>query len=1423
MYPKIAYTIENQLEAYSRAERHTERHEILWHAWKQNKIWLSQLLELTLPAFPAYSRHDESHAKSVIHNIERILGEDRIKQLSASDCFMLLHVAYVHDIGMCITADDRKKILQDDTFIEMVDRFMEEGDEDQQREARALLQTVYAEHEGISYKRRNEALKEKNEQKLQLYYAIIYLVSEYQRKKHGEESAERIHRWTQSPDQLGTGFSMSGIPLRLFLRIADCAVLHTDWDFSHVLDLPQQDSGYTHDMIHPRFVAVMLQLGDALDMDNDRFHLFTKPFVGQLPEMSELHFQKHQAIRQLKISPQEISIEADCTTQAALRQVRMECDGIESILKSASHHWSEISPKDLSGCLPTMRPLKIKLKGKAIPKELVSAKFDIEQKKAFQLMEGTNVYFGKLVFIRELLQNAIDATKIECWREYQRRQSHNFIGVDEPQEESFDEVIQKLRVTDYPICLSFKIIGRLKQNAKKKLSEDHEYLEEYVLLENLGNYAEADVDVGVLLTVKDFGTGISKNDLEQMTKVGSSYANKKRDVYLMPEWIQPTGRFGIGLQSVFQVCKSFTAYTRTHNDERHMIEFNSVVYQGGYINTTPVENKENEQYGTSFHVFVSCEHKLLHRQCMEAWNMDDVNTDRFSDDYEKNRRIRHSKELLTQMVVYLNSLINEPIFPICVNIDADGFDDDYLNFIKKRADKLCFNSRIHKISIADLEKKISWIYHVKNNKSNSLIVENLEHGVCVLDYNTAKLHIWDSKSNISAQLGSERLRKREKKTKLYIKGIYLAEYNLENDLELLESIDINSHLPKHYININRNELTDEGLEYVKRIYEVIMVSIKQALDSFAYKEIKVGKEQTVDEKESFVGLNDLISESVSNQIKVYVNQKEKAEGLNPGLQTSEKFKKLCENILFASCLSMDALIKKEQMQKFVTKKQNVKDNNCWSELLKKIDEVIESNYNVFAQSMLKKIPVFEEELLNRQYKSSTEARSRNYEHEFTFPGLMRREKKIGIISKRAGKYSFWTHYVIVFKEETYGQLTKAVHRIDDWQAERMEWESIGELILTKFNAFYEQENSESKVKKYDPDIQYLLKWMLTNIPTHGIWSTEDGNTRLNVLSRTLPNSIYYNDNMKYLMLESINERYERYGGKRYLTVTWKGYEALSLERIPSSVCFVSRGYLNKNQKSQMLLPIDADYIGELLSIYDENDFSVLIQIVKKYQEYFQVRESITRVVDKLFDRMIRVRTDEFEYDPVLYEYMYRKNDKEPISLKEKRVIAEQILDSFIRERKQRSALWKNTSCSCENDLKDLNKYLEDMPKKEDVHIMAVKIYYGDDYDEDLLLKTIKIENDIRNNLIYYHKKMLEKDKIKEEIMGSPAEKQNMFNYISCHNYYGLKDRDVEKYYESMVNEILDIIYHHMIRKVIENNKIKDKVQFIAGKLILEDV
>ena len=182
------------------------------------------------------------------------------------------------------------------------------------------------------------------------------------------------------------------------------------------MELPQEDNGYVFDYIHPRFVSVLLQLGDILDMDNDRFHPLAMLSMDDIPESSLEHYRKHLAIRKLHISPETIEIAADCEDQKALRLIRRECDMLAGILQQASYEWTRICPPNFGGALPTIGSVDLKLNGQKIPKELVSAQFNISQKKAFEILEGANLYKHKFAFLREFLQNAIDATKKQYWK-----------------------------------------------------------------------------------------------------------------------------------------------------------------------------------------------------------------------------------------------------------------------------------------------------------------------------------------------------------------------------------------------------------------------------------------------------------------------------------------------------------------------------------------------------------------------------------------------------------------------------------------------------------------------------------------------------------------------------------------------------------------------------------------------------------------------------------------------------------------------------------------------------------------------------------------------------------------------------------------------------------------------------------------------
>ena len=181
--------------------------------------------------------------------------------------------------------------------------------------------------------------------------------------------------------------------------------------------------------------------------------------IGALPEMSERHYEKHQSIRQLYIRPDIIAIEADCNSQEALRLVRKECDMLKEILQEAGYNWTLICPRKFSGSLPTISSVKLSLNGVSIPEELVTAQFSISQKKAFSILEGGNVYQNKFVFLREFLQNAIDASKIQYWTEYlgSKKYSHKTENLRSMSPNEMDRVFS---TENFPIQIEMEVVKR---------------------------------------------------------------------------------------------------------------------------------------------------------------------------------------------------------------------------------------------------------------------------------------------------------------------------------------------------------------------------------------------------------------------------------------------------------------------------------------------------------------------------------------------------------------------------------------------------------------------------------------------------------------------------------------------------------------------------------------------------------------------------------------------------------------------------------------------------------------------------------------------------------------------------------------------------------------------------------------------------
>lgn len=1174
-YSRSRLTIERQLQMYEKHPDGNERAATLWHAWQQNKRWLIRLLELTLASFPSYSRHDASHADAVLHNIERIMGERRIEQLSATDCFAILHTVYIHDIGMAILADDRKNIFESDGFVEMIDDLANGADKDLKNAALLLKRNIYRQesdkeidYEGLAYHNEKKMLYVK---KLDTYYAVVQLLAEYQRRSHGEKAASNVKDWILDQDKLRAEFTMSGVPMRIFFRIADCAALHTDWDFNHILDLPWEENGYDNDMLHPRFVAVLLQLGDALDIDNDRFHPFAHAFAGSFPMQSQSHYNKHLAIRTLKITPEEIVIEADCETREAMRLVRNECDGIESLLKSASYYWSRIAPYGFSGALPSFKLAKLLLNGKEIPWDLALSRFQISQQKAFSFLQGENIYFGYFPFVRELLQNAIDSTKLQCYQDYRTSSKFRFedgnTGLSTPGITNISKIINPV---EYPIEISISCCRLTANDVYEDIS--------------LGKVPEVEEEnknekYGVRFSIKDYGTGINTETLRNISDVGTSYKKRKKLLREIPDWLRPTGEFGIGLQSVFLVSDNFFCETYVRNGERYKIEFlTGANGKNGYINVEPEDPAEKSMaYGTEFQVFIEHEKKKARTEYMEAW----TGHDPFAGGYETSQIRRNIIALTIQILLDIDSQLEDLLFPVYVSVKFD-LGKEQKELLKSKLSKVVFDNLEvdeKKYTEDNLKQHMCWIYQNNNGKQEEDVVKfGIENGVCRVDLTQMKIYLWLNDIAVSACLGvdfvaGDNFQSIQSPCKFYYKGIFIAERNINKSGNLLEYINIQGGRGgKKLIQLSRNGFTQEGLDYIDatvipRIYRNLFDVLRRL----------AGQEFLTKEKQ-VLPFSEKVKENIEKSLEKFFKDRSKASE-NTGIVQGRNWQKQLIGVSLYYNFYMRESQKKDSIY---LSKQEANEREQWNQAIKNVSEAV-------GERRTDAMDIHSRLVVTEVYADlSRNAFTVLGKKEITIADFYKKENKFAVVSSRRDTGDKWINSLIWLKnqEDTnkvppvlVNLLETAIperNRLQGWAEHLEDW---ADFMLENVSRILEKQSIQQS--------NFVLA-LLQSVSISACFADITGNLKIHILSGQPLSSVYYNTHAKYKLLKRMERRKNTTNAERFAGNVWMGYELLKTPVILEDVCNIKEQYIQEGE-AFMIYPCSGESIRRLIHLAEEDE------------------------------------------------------------------------------------------------------------------------------------------------------------------------------------------------------------------------------------------
>lgn len=470
--------------------------------------WLSMI-----PAtFPHYTNHTIRHSDEIIFQLSKLLFinsdyKKPIVQLSGVECYILCACAYIHDAGMVTSEREKAEILLSNSWKE----FVSEGTNAAKR------------WKDIDEFRKSNKPEDPSLRNFLADLQVRFLIAEYVRKNHHIRTADIL-----SGHDFGIMEFSFGDPA-LKDTIQTVCVSHGLNHFELLDDthFPERRD-IRNEQVNVRFLSFLLRIGDLLDISYDRACPLLLNAASPIPSDSLAHWTKYQRIRHRLTSPDRIELHAICENQDEHRFLKDWCQWLVDEVKEAgigmnrSKRHCEWQPPQLSmdGDGST-----IKIEPSPTANYIPSTwRFVLDEIVVFQRLIK-DVYNHPFAFVRELIQNSLDATRCQVLLDVNEKGGKTVDLIDLP-----DDTLNR-----YPIIVTLSL--------KKVPNELSGTIEDYHVL-----------------SVEDLGIGMDRTIIENyLLQIGRSF-------YFSEEFRRkfcfvPTSRFGVGFLSVFAVSDNVTLET----------------------------------------------------------------------------------------------------------------------------------------------------------------------------------------------------------------------------------------------------------------------------------------------------------------------------------------------------------------------------------------------------------------------------------------------------------------------------------------------------------------------------------------------------------------------------------------------------------------------------------------------------------------------------------------------------------------------------------------------------------------------------------------------------------------------------------------------------------------------------------------------
>ncbi|MFD7815997.1 ATP-binding protein [Streptomyces sp. NPDC059785] len=360
--------------------------------------------------FEEYTKHDISHIDAMLESLEWIIPEETKSQLTPTDWLLTVLAIYFHDLGMLVTRGEYQQRDQS-SFA----RFKEDvllTDDNNGRDYKARIGELQA--QGGDVER--------------------FLYQEFVRYFH----AARVRNWIIG--NATTEYGASGAAQTEVLRLLESLPYVFRKDLALVCEshhLDDLDNVTKYSVSKPygtrktqtanvQYAAVLLRTVDILHVTSDRTPSITFRILSPSDPTSQLEWAKQQAVTSVRakiavnsegeldpsLTPDSIEVHALFTDgnayfgliaylQYAEQQLRMSHDWVARsnrlFASSFTFPWKFIDTHNIhvEGFLPRQFD------------------FNIDREKILDLLTGHTLYNDSNVVLRELLQNSIDAVRLQ--------------------------------------------------------------------------------------------------------------------------------------------------------------------------------------------------------------------------------------------------------------------------------------------------------------------------------------------------------------------------------------------------------------------------------------------------------------------------------------------------------------------------------------------------------------------------------------------------------------------------------------------------------------------------------------------------------------------------------------------------------------------------------------------------------------------------------------------------------------------------------------------------------------------------------------------------------------------------------------------------------------------------------------------------